>query len=121
MALFHGRVSALGCAGGAIGASKTPPQPAVAPQRSRHMYEKVVAEPRLTAYWHASGGVPLAPPVLESMRESLSQRYGTEFDSAGLNLYRDGRDSVAWHRDRIAREIADPIVALVSLGHPRRF
>jgi len=90
-------------------------------QRTRHMYEKVVAEPRLTAYWHASGGVPLAPPVLESMRESLSQRYGTEFDSAGLNLYRDGRDSVAWHRDRIAREIADPIVVLVSLGHPRRF
>jgi alkylated DNA repair dioxygenase AlkB len=39
----------------------------------------------------------------------------------GLNLYRDGRDSVAWHGDRIAREITEPIVALVSLGDRRRF
>ena len=90
-------------------------------QRSRHMYDKVVAEPRLTAYWHADGGSPLEPASLERMRSLLSQRYGTEFDSAGMNLYRDGRDSVAWHRDRIAKEIADPIVVLVSLGEPRRF
>jgi alkylated DNA repair dioxygenase AlkB len=44
-----------------------------------------------------------------------------EFDSMGLNLYRDGRDSVAWHGDRIAREIAEPLVAIVSIGEPRRF
>jgi alkylated DNA repair dioxygenase AlkB len=37
------------------------------------------------------------------------------------NLYRDGRDSVAWHGDRVARTIAEPLVAIVSLGHPRRF
>ena len=90
-------------------------------QRSRRMYDKVVAEPRLTASWHADGGVPLEPPSLERMRSLLSERYGTEFDSAGMNLYRDGRDSVAWHSDRIAREIPDPIVVLVSLGEPRRF
>jgi alkylated DNA repair dioxygenase AlkB len=90
-------------------------------QRSRHMYDKVVAEPRLTAYWHAGGGSPLEPASLERMRSLLSDRYGTGFDSAGMNLYRDGRDSVAWHRDRIAKEIEDPIVVLVSLGEPRRF
>ena len=90
-------------------------------QRSRRMYDKVVAEPRLTAYWHADGGSPLEPPSLERMRGLLSERYGTVFDSAGMNLYRDGRDSVAWHRDRIAKEISDPIVVLVSLGEPRRF
>ena len=38
-----------------------------------------------------------------------------------MNLYRDGTDSVAWHRDRIPTEIADPVVALVSLGEPRKF
>ena len=43
------------------------------------------------------------------------------FDSLGINLYRDGTDSVAWHRDRIPGEIADPVVALVSLGEPRKF
>ena len=90
-------------------------------QRSRRMYDKVVAEPRLTAYWHADGGLPLEPPSLERMRNLLSDRYGTVFDSAGMNLYRDGRDSVAWHRDRIAKEISDPIVVLVSLGEPRKF
>jgi alkylated DNA repair dioxygenase AlkB len=51
----------------------------------------------------------------------LSERYRVELDSMGMNLYRDGRDSVAWHGDRIAREIEKPIVALVSLGHPRKF
>src|SRR5258708_37808955 len=85
------------------------------------MYDKVVAEPRLTAHWHADGGTPLEPPSLERMRGLLSDRYGTGFDSAGMNLYRDGRDSVAWHRDRIAKEIADPLVVLVSLGEARRF
>jgi alkylated DNA repair dioxygenase AlkB len=43
------------------------------------------------------------------------------FDSAGFNLYRGGGDSVAWHRDRIPAEVVDPVVALLSLGAPRRF
>lgn len=55
------------------------------------------------------------------MRVALSSRYRVELDSVGFNLYRDGRDSVAWHGDRISKEIPDPIVALVSLGEPRRF
>jgi alkylated DNA repair dioxygenase AlkB len=90
-------------------------------QRSRHMYDKKVVEPRLTAWWRADAGQALEPPLLESMRRALSGRYGVELDSMGLNLYRDGRDSVAWHGDRIAKEIAEPIVAIVSVGEPRRF
>jgi alkylated DNA repair dioxygenase AlkB len=39
----------------------------------------------------------------------------------GFNLYRDGNDSVAWHGDKISAEIEEPVVALVSLGDPRRF
>jgi alkylated DNA repair dioxygenase AlkB len=89
-------------------------------QRTRRMYEGDVLEPRLTARWELRSGEPLAPAVLEQMRLALSRRYGVVFDSAGFNLYRDGRDSVAWHRDRIAREIAEPIVPLVSLGEPRK-
>ena len=90
-------------------------------QRTRWMYDKHVVEPRLTAHWRADGGKSLEPPVLEDMRRLLSERYGVELDSMGLNLYRDGRDSVAWHGDRIAKEIEKPVVALVSLGHPRKF
>jgi len=90
-------------------------------QRTRRMWDNAVLEPRLTAWWGAESGRPLRPPILERMRRALSQRYGVEFDSMGLNLYRDGRDSVAWHGDRIAREIAEPLVAIVSIGEPRRF
>ena len=90
-------------------------------QRTRKMWDQEVLEPRLTAWWGASSGDPLEPQVLERMRRALSDRYGVEFDSMGVNLYRDGRDSVAWHGDRIAREIAEPLVAIVSIGEPRRF
>jgi alkylated DNA repair dioxygenase AlkB len=89
-------------------------------QRTRWMYEKRMLEPRLTAPWNLASGEPL-PPVIEEMRVALSQRYGVEFDSVGFNYYRDGQDSVAWHRDRIRKEVVDPVVALVSIGERRRF
>jgi len=90
-------------------------------QRSRWMYTRRVDEPRLTAGWRADSGQPLEPPVLEEMRRALSDRYGVELDSMGLNLYRDGADSVAWHGDKITPDIDEPVVALVSLGSPRKF
>ena len=90
-------------------------------QRMRRMYDKKVREPRLTAPWRADGREELSPPILERMRKVLSERYEVEFDSVGFNLYRDGNDSVAWHGDKIKKEIEDPVVVLVSLGGPRRF
>lgn len=90
-------------------------------QRSRRMYDNKVREPRLTAPWNIRSGEALEPPILEDIRVCLSERYGVEFDSIGFNLYRDGNDSVAWHGDRIKKEIEDPIVALVSVGEARRF
>jgi alkylated DNA repair dioxygenase AlkB len=90
-------------------------------QRTRFLYEQHRIEPRLTASWHAEQGKPLEPLILEEMRAALSDRYGVQFDSAGFNLYRDGQDSVAWHRDKIPQRIHQPVVALVSLGEPRRF
>jgi alkylated DNA repair dioxygenase AlkB len=90
-------------------------------QRSRRMYDRRVLEPRLTAPWNLDSGEPLEPPILEAIRLALIGRYGRRFDSVGFNLYRDGRDGVAWHADHIAKEIEDPIVALVSVGEPRRF
>jgi alkylated DNA repair dioxygenase AlkB len=90
-------------------------------QRERHMYDKRVLEPRLTAPWNARSGEALEPPILEEIRRLLSSRYDRAFDSVGFNLYRDGRDSVAWHADRIPKAVRDPVVALLSLGEPRRF
>jgi alkylated DNA repair dioxygenase AlkB len=90
-------------------------------QRTRWLYDKNVLEPRLTSYWGMEFGSPLQPELLEQMRLCLSERYGVLFDSAGFNLYRDGQDAVAWHGDKIRKEIEEPVVALISLGERRRF
>ena len=89
-------------------------------QRTRRMFDAEAIEPRMTARWELASGKPLEPEILERMRLTLGRRYGVVFDSAAFNFYRDGRDSVAWHRDRIRREIAEPIVPLVSLGEERK-
>src|ERR1700682_2158077 len=88
---------------------------------TQELYGRVVVTPRLIARWpYTPGGADL-PPLLEEMRALLESRYERPFDSVSANLYRDGRDSVAWHGDRIPRSIVDPIVATVSLGQSRRF
>ena len=90
-------------------------------QRRRRMYDREVDEPRLTSWRKIDAQTTDAYEWLEHARTSLSTRYDVRFDSMGINLYRDGADSVAWHRDRIPSEIMDPVVALVSLGEPRTF
>ena len=45
---------------------------------------------------------------------------GARFPWILANLYRDGRDSVAFHGDRMGEAVDDCIVALVSLRGPRR-
>jgi alkylated DNA repair dioxygenase AlkB len=90
-------------------------------QRRRWMYERQVDEPRLTSWQEFDGRSVSVARWLEEARASLSERYGVQFDSMGINLYRDGTDSVAWHRDRIPDDVLDPVVALVSLGEPRKF
>jgi alkylated DNA repair dioxygenase AlkB len=90
-------------------------------QLSRRMYDKHVEQPRLTATWRRDPELLAALPVIEEMRAVLSERYEVELDSGGINFYRDGRDSVAWHGDRIPKEVVDPIVCIVSVGEPRKF
>jgi alkylated DNA repair dioxygenase AlkB len=89
-------------------------------QRERWMYERRVPEPRMVAAWTAETLTDL-PPRLAEVRVQLSARYGVEFDSVLVNLYRDGRDGVAWHGDTVRKTLADPIVATLSLGERRRF
>jgi alkylated DNA repair dioxygenase AlkB len=88
----------------------------------RQMYERVVDVPRLLCFYGESD--PLPHPTLVTAREALNAHYrpetGERFVTAGLCLYRDGRDSVAWHGDTIGRgRLEDTMVAIVSLGSPR--
>ena len=90
---------------------------------NREMYDRIVDVPRLLC--HYGTGDTLPDPLLGEARESLSDHYeselGERFVTAGLCYYRDGRDSVAWHGDRIGRgRSADTMVAIISLGAARR-
>jgi alkylated DNA repair dioxygenase AlkB len=91
----------------------------------RPMYERVVDVPRLVSFHHLIDE-PAPHPRLKQMRRRLNDTYGGElgepFVTAGLCLYRDGNDSVAWHGDRIGRSSTeDTMVAIVSLGATRVF
>jgi alkylated DNA repair dioxygenase AlkB len=81
------------------------------------MYDRIVDVPRLIAAIPTDG----AHPLIEAMRVALSARYGERFVRATAALYRDGRDSVAYHGDTTARDLEQAVVATVSLGAPRRF
>jgi len=61
------------------------------------------------------------PPVLEAARRAISARYGENFTRLSLGYYRDGRDSVAWHGDYVARRLPSATVATISVGAPRSF
>lgn len=84
----------------------------------RRMYERVVDVPRLLATLPADGP---GHPILPLMATALSARYGRPLVRVSLACYRDGRDSVAWHGDRLGVHRDDTIVAIVSVGSPRRF
>jgi alkylated DNA repair dioxygenase AlkB len=88
----------------------------------REMYERMVDVPRLLRFY--AEGEPLPHAVLDEARERLSEWYAAElgerFVTAGMCLYRDGRDSVAWHGDRIGRaKNLDTMVAILSVGSAR--
>jgi len=90
----------------------------------RPMYERVVEVPRLLAFYGPAD--PLPHPSLAAARAILNARFrpvlGEPLRTVGLCLYRDGRDSVAWHGDTLGRgSTEDTIVAIVSLGATRRF
>ena len=88
----------------------------------RQMYDRVVDVPRLLCFYDEDEALP--DPVLAAARDALSAYYahelGEPFRTAGLCYYRTGRDSVAWHGDRIGRgNTEDTMVAIVSVGAPR--
>jgi hypothetical protein len=90
-------------------------------QRTVRMWDRTVPEPRLTAGWSTEVAGDDVPASLREVASALSDRYGVAFDRIWVNLYRDGRDSVAWHGDRNQHTHVNPLVATVSLGARRRF
>jgi alkylated DNA repair dioxygenase AlkB len=87
-------------------------------ETTQNLYDKKVVTPRLIA---SLEDLSTAEPFLHDVAAALSSRYAVTFDRITFALYRDGADSVAWHRDRVLRQQKRGIVATVSVGEPRTF
>lgn len=85
----------------------------------RQMYDRVLDDPRLSRWYRREDGDP--DPVLARVRAAAERRYGREFGGVGLNYYRDGADSVAFHADGELRDLEDSIVVILVLGERRPF
>jgi alkylated DNA repair dioxygenase AlkB len=81
------------------------------------MWDRMVDDPRLSRWYPASEDLP--HPVLGEVRARLAAHYRVAFGSVGLNYYRDGRDSVAFHRDTDLRYCENTVIAILSLGAQR--
>jgi alkylated DNA repair dioxygenase AlkB len=61
------------------------------------------------------------PVELADLRDRVGEACGAHFHSVLANLYRDGRDRVAWHADDEPELGPEPVIASLSLGAPRTF
>ncbi len=84
-----------------------------------YRYERYVDDPRLGSWWKA-GTPPPHPAILDAHR-ALQHKYGVRFDGCGIIYYRDGRDSVAFHRDRDMKWLDDTLIVILTLGQRRPF
>jgi len=87
--------------------------------KRRVMYEREVDVPRLTAHYPLPPE-PSAPDAIGQAAERVAGVTGVAFNAVGLNLYRDGRDSVAAHNDHLYEIVQGFPVVLLSLGATRR-
>ena len=87
--------------------------------KRRFMYDREVDVPRLTAHF-ALPLEPASPRAIAEVVARVTARLDVPFNAVGLNLYRDGRDSVAPHNDHLYEIVPDHPIALVSLGATRR-
>lgn len=88
-------------------------------QHDRELFDQTFVEPRLTAQYKQLQDVP--HEMLVDAARALSRHYGVQYDNLWLNLYRNGRDSTAWHRDRFSCRRPETIVPVLTLGATRRF
>ncbi|HMB42935.1 MAG TPA: alpha-ketoglutarate-dependent dioxygenase AlkB [Luteimonas sp.] len=86
---------------------------------SRPMYDRVVDVPRLVSSLPLDGSKPL-PVALQQAALAVSEGLGVAFTHVGMNHYRDGRDSVAPHNDKLKSLVPGHPIALLSLGATRR-
>ena len=86
----------------------------------REMYDREVNVPRLIGHYWLNPSSSETPYAILAAAERVRTHLGVPFNAVGLNLYRDGRDSVAPHNDHLYELREGFPIALVSLGATRR-
>jgi len=91
------------------------------------IFDKTVTAPRLIS-WHEDKAIenpdtkdPDWTPELLEIRRRVEQETALKFNAVLLNLYRNGKDGVAWHSDHTDKSGINPIIASVSFGETRMF
>lgn len=93
------------------------------------LFGRKIMQPRLTA-WQGEAGYAYSgtqmkaqawSPVVQEIKEKVENACGQRFSGALLNLYRDGSDSMGWHRDNEKELGPEPFIASVSFGASRTF
>jgi alkylated DNA repair dioxygenase AlkB len=100
-------------------------------QEPIRMFGKMVMQPRLTALYgdpdrpYGYSGIAMNAldwtSELRGMKERLQEFSGIEFTHVLCNYYRDGQDSMGWHRDNEAVLGKNPSIASITFGATRLF
>ncbi|RIW12927.1 alpha-ketoglutarate-dependent dioxygenase AlkB [Algoriphagus lacus] len=100
-------------------------------QEPIRMFGKLVMQPRLTALYgdpdrpYGYSGISMVPldwtDDLVEMRKAIEEFTGVRFTHVLCNLYRDGQDSMGWHRDNEAVLGKNPSIASMTFGATRMF
>jgi len=95
------------------------------------IFGKQIMQPRLTAWYGDEGksyrysGIIMQPQrwteTLLEIKKRIETIAAVSFNSALLNQYRDGKDSMGWHRDNEKELGTNPVIGSVSFGAVRKF
>lgn len=91
------------------------------------IFDKTVTAPRMISWYEDKDNVgadqngPDWTYELLTIRGRVEKETQLDFNSLLLNLYRNGKDSVAWHSDKEHNTGKDPIIASVTFGETRMF
>ena len=93
------------------------------------MFGKTYAVPRLHQWYgdasYTWSGIEMQPlrftPELDAIRQRIEAATRRRFNSALINYYRDGADTVGWHADDEPELGPAPFIASLSLGAERDF
>ena len=86
----------------------------------RMMYDREVEVPRLVGHFRLDPPPEATPAAILEAARLVTGQLDVPFNAVGLNLYRDGRDSVAPHNDHLDEIVQGFPIALLSLGATRR-